>query len=346
MTQNYLRALSSFGYSVHLISRQFSLSNSDVGKFKLEKVLAIPGLLVRASKSFICKRPDYFIAFISSSTYGFLADYLIIGLARILRIRVILYLHTVGFDQLRRKNRFFSSLVTKCFKSAERAVVLSSAMVADIEAIIPKSRISIIPNMTNFSLGVSELKKPHQSVHQVLYLSNLIPSKGVLDFLEMARLIASQRSDCIFIIAGSSVDLEFDKKVQSKIKSLKDECEIIVVGSVNESQKLKLYRESTLLVFPSYYPKEAQPMVVIEAFSLGLPVVAYDHGGISDLIGDRRCVANVGDIHSLAFKVNSLLDSKETMSSVKAGVRERFEAKYSVSSYASNWANFFEALGN
>jgi glycosyltransferase involved in cell wall biosynthesis len=346
MTQNFIRTLSSIGHSVSLIPRKFSLSNSDVGKFKFRKMISLVGLLARASRSLVFNRPSYFVAFLSSSTFGFLADYLVVSLARVLRIRVILYLHTVGFSQLSRTNRFFSYLVSSVFRTSDRAVVLCPSMVLDIEALIPKSRVSIIPNTTNFSPGVREQSKARKGKHQVLFLSNLIPSKGVLDFIEMAGHIAAKRSDCIFTIAGDTVDLEFDKKVQEKIGSLLGTCEIVTVGSVNELQKLKLYQESDVLVFPSYYPKEAQPMVVIEAFSMGLPVVAYEHGGLSDLIGDQKYVVKVRDTKSLASVVSSVLNSNEESSSIRGAVSARFESEYSTQSYTARWAEFLEVLGN
>lgn len=66
----------------------------------------------------------------------------------------------------------------------------------------------------------------------------------------------------------------------------------------------------TVAVVASVDP-EAGPLSMLEAMSIGLPVVATDHGGPPELLGDAGLLVPPGDPTSLATAIARLIDDEE-----------------------------------
>jgi len=80
---------------------------------------------------------------------------------------------------------------------------------------------------------------------------------------------------------------------------------------VPEDRVVAEYRRHDLLVFPSTY--EGFGLVVLEAMSQGLPVIATPVGCVPDLIrdGDNGLVVPARDANALARAVRRLMDAPE-----------------------------------
>lgn len=65
-------------------------------------------------------------------------------------------------------------------------------------------------------------------------------------------------------------------------------------GWTDGERKRRGYEEGGIVLFPSRYKNETSPMVIIEALSQGVPVVAYDVGGVAEMLtqdGKRAGIA-------------------------------------------------------
>ena len=56
------------------------------------------------------------------------------------------------------------------------------------------------------------------------------------------------------------------------------------MGRKYGEEKERLFRESDIFVFPTYYDIECFPLVLLEAMQYGLPCVNTDEGGIRDIV--------------------------------------------------------------
>lgn len=73
---------------------------------------------------------------------------------------------------------------------------------------------------------------------------------------------------------------------------------------------LTIMRRWTVAVSASTDP-EAGPLVALEAMSLGLPVVATDHGGVTEVLGEAGVLVNPRDPAALARAIDALLADPE-----------------------------------
>ena len=76
-------------------------------------------------------------------------------------------------------------------------------------------------------------------------------------------------------------------------------------------------RTWTVAVVASTEP-EAGPLVALEAMSIGVPVVATDHGGVREVLGDAGLLVTPGDPGALANAIDQLLDDADLYARCRA----------------------------
>lgn len=57
-------------------------------------------------------------------------------------------------------------------------------------------------------------------------------------------------------------------------------------GKKYGEEKERIFSESDIFVFPTYYGNQSFPLVLLEAMQHGLPCVNTDEGGIMDIVID------------------------------------------------------------
>jgi len=76
-------------------------------------------------------------------------------------------------------------------------------------------------------------------------------------------------------------------------------------------------RDWSVAVSASIDP-EAGPLTALEAMSVGVPFVATDHGGVTELLGDAGLLVPPGDVDALADAISRLLDDPELRARCRA----------------------------
>jgi glycosyltransferase involved in cell wall biosynthesis len=101
------------------------------------------------------------------------------------------------------------------------------------------------------------------------------------------------------------------------------------LGRQSPEQVLALMGRAKLLVVPSVC-YENFPMVVAEAYAVGLPVVASDLGSLADLVSHGRTgrLFRAGNPASLLAEVEYLHEHPAELASLRQTARAEFEQKY------------------
>ena len=106
-----------------------------------------------------------------------------------------------------------------------------------------------------------------------IYLGNIQEEKGMDDLLKLTNLLSD---DYVIDLYGNIRENKYDyiRKLQDPIVSYR--------GIINPSEAQKIISEYDVLILPSY--REGYPGVIVEAFSVGVPVVATNLKGISEIV--------------------------------------------------------------
>lgn len=103
----------------------------------------------------------------------------------------------------------------------------------------------------------------------LLYLGRLVPEKGCHLLIEAFRGLASDLK--LLVVGGASHSAEYLDRLQTLAH---DDPQIVFTGPLYGEEKDEAYSNTRGLVFPSML--EGMPLVLLEAISLGCPVLCSD----------------------------------------------------------------------
>lgn len=138
------------------------------------------------------------------------------------------------------------------------------------QSIIPK-RIFVKPNFVQEE-GIRPVQKRK---NQFIYVGRLDTLKGIRVLLEAWKEI----DDLELLLCGTGPEEGWVKQF------LKEHGmnQVQLLGSIKHEQVLKLLAESQALIMPTQW-YEGQPMVILESYSVGTPVIGSRLGNVKDMI--------------------------------------------------------------
>ena len=157
----------------------------------------------------------------------------------------------------------------------------------------------------------------------ILFAGQIIRGKGV-DLLLQALKNVQVPFECI--IAGDGSHRAFCERL---CRRLGLEAKVRFTGYLSPAELERLYLEASLFAFSSIWP-EPFGMAGPEAMRFGLPVVGFDTGGVREWLidGENGFVAQWGNVHEFAQRMNDLLSNKELARRLGLNGRARVNREY------------------
>jgi len=171
-------------------------------------------------------------------------------------------------------------------------------------------------------------KKEFSKPFKVLFCANMVREKGPYELLESVTLISNRFSDIQFIFVGKGKDLG---NLRSMAKRLGIEGKVMFTGYVSKSRKIKIFKESHVFAFPTYYG-EGFPTVVLEAMAAGLPVISTPNAGLVSAIQSGKdgflLKTMPSDPKEIAEKIIQLIENPELMKKMSENNLKRAKEEY------------------
>jgi glycosyltransferase involved in cell wall biosynthesis len=135
-------------------------------------------------------------------------------------------------------------------------------------------------------------------------------------------------------------------EAERKIRESKLQERICFAGVVWGERKWQLLADADAFVYPTYYPLEAHPLVVVEALEAGLPVVTTRWAAIPEIIEDgvNGLLASPRDVEDLAEKVLRIIRDPAMRARMSGANRRRFQDFYTHEHYGNRMIDVFETL--
>jgi glycosyltransferase involved in cell wall biosynthesis len=211
--------------------------------------------------------------------------------------------------------RFFISKMLRVFSA--RVMVQSNAVAKHLFLD------GVFPNLVKIPAGVSlngdfqngsredQIFKDIPSERPLIGLVGLVePTKGIDRFLKMAVEVLEKIPQALFLVVGKYDSKSFYyRRLLTLRRKLGLDHRLIFTGPIYRIQEL--LRRLDILVVTSI--NESLSLVSLEASANGIPVVAFDVGGISEVVhhGVTGCLIPSGDIQSMALTVTSLVQNEK-----------------------------------
>ena len=206
-----------------------------------------------------------------------------------------------GGDVTSLNKGIFKRMKIRCLKRAKKVTVVSDHLRKRVIELVPE----IEPDVISMGVDISKFGKQHfvpdyfgqGNKKVVLFVGRLAEKKGVTYLLEAMKSI-----DALLVIVGDG-PLRADLEAQAI--AIKDK--VVFLGAKTHEELKTLYASADIFVAPSVTAKdgdqEGLPTAIMEAIASGLPIVASDIGGISNIViqgvngilGKEKCVEQLAD---------------------------------------------------
>lgn len=140
-----------------------------------------------------------------------------------------------------------------------------------------------------------------------LYVGRLLYAKGLIQFINAAKFLKKTNQDIKILVVGAPANNANQGITKDKINLLTEDSDIDYLGVTDDIRSV--LENIDLIVLPSFYG-EGVPRSLLEAASMGIPIITTDHPGCRDAVDDNEtgylCIPKNED--SLISKMNNFLN--------------------------------------
>ena len=236
---------------------------------------------------------------VAQSFFGFLRDCIFINLAYIYGYKIIAHLKGGNFDNFfKSQNNFIKNLIKNTYRKVNKIIVLGISLKKMFyfdERL--KDKILIVNNGLPFEIIKKDNQFEINKTIEIIYLSNLIISKGYFDLLKALKILKEQKINFKARFYGEFMNSP-DDNPKISISSLRKnffkfisdnnlEDNVYYCGVVNGENKIKVLKNSDIFVLPTNYINEGQPVSIIEAMATKNVIITTKFRSIIDIIDEH-----------------------------------------------------------
>lgn len=198
---------------------------------------------------------------------------------------------------------------------------------------LSKNNITTIYNTIETTNNDYEIDKQlitlkNSNMFTVAHISRLVDYKGIYDYLEIAKQISKYETNIRFVIIGSGPE---EENIKSYIKNNNLQDNIFLLG--NKSNVINQLKYINLVLLCSYI--EGLPLVPLESFSQGVPVIGTDIGGTNEEVidGENGYLVNKKDVSCFVEKIMFIYENKSIYDEMKKKSLEIYNEKFNAKQY-------------
>lgn len=251
-------------------------------------------------------------------------------------------LHSTGWpDSVGRLNRMLTPIT-----DAFIAVADSHGEFLTKSLRVQRARVAVIPNgvdtqrfapladaaLIRRELGLGEM------IPVVGIVAALRPEKNHELFLDMAARVVRKLPACRFLVVGDGPQRA---RLEARSGQLALREHVLFVGSRNDVPRLL----AAMDVFALSSHVEANPVSILEAMSVGRPIVATNVGSIHEVVAEGRTghLVTPGDAYQFADRIVRLLSSASTREAMGAVAREVVIHRWSLDAMVDGYERLIES---
>jgi len=208
-------------------------------------------------------------------------------------------------------------------RRASAAITLVSPTLEKNMKFLAKDKVYVISN------GIDIPEKPplrnNRDMLHLLCLGRIEKEKGMHHAVK--AMVELNDANIKLDIVGTGPYLN---ELKVLIAKLELEENVLCHGRVDDDELSKLFKAADIYLMPTTR-QEGLPLTILEAMANGLPVIASDIGGISQVIKDEGdgLLIRPGDVSELINAIRILKNDEEMRNNFSNAARKKIEDKYS-----------------
>lgn len=200
----------------------------------------------------------------------------------------------------------------------------------------------VVPNGIDVERFTME-RKPRESGFHIGLVGRVVPIKDIKTFIATAKIVLDEIPEAEFHCIGpTDEDFAYFEDCKLLVQSMKIEDRFHFTGRQNV---LEYYAFLDVVMLTSV--REAQPLVILEAYCAGVPFVATRVGNIPELLDyDDRFLAPSKDAAKLADGVIYLHDHPKEVDEMRIRNRRKVLNLYNKEELHQKFRDIYQDLGN
>lgn len=294
----------------HYINLTLAKNLQDIGKGGWQKLRNFLKLLLRIRKEVKQLKPD--LVYVTPNACGgaFYKDFVVVQMLKGMGCKVIAHYHNKGVAT--RQDRPLDNFLYRRFFKNLKVILLAEALYKDVQKYVKREDVFICPNGIPETLGTEPSAERHNEVPHLLFLSNLIVSKGVWVLLDALKLLKDRGYSFVCDFVGGETKEISVSDFEREVKKRGLNQTVMYQGKKYGKEKERYFEMADIFVFPTFYHNETFGLVNLEAMEHKLPIVTTDEGGISDVVkdGENGLICERQNPEALATALSRLMDDK------------------------------------
>jgi glycosyltransferase involved in cell wall biosynthesis len=174
----------------------------------------------------------------------------------------------------------------------------------DVSEYFPRTRNSTEALQLRNSLGI-----PEQNF-VAMFVGRLQLDKGLVEFVEAARMLSKRRQDITFVMVGAPDPGNKRSVSEHTLSRWKSEGDVVFTGRSEDVPNLMAMANT--VAAPTFY-REGLPRTLIEASATALPLIGTDMPGVVEIVEDgvNGTIIPTRDAVALANAIEDLANSPE-----------------------------------
>lgn len=248
-----------------------------------------------------------------SGGWGLAYDLILTVAARLRGFEIVFHHHS--FAYLDRRSPLMATIIALAGHH-QHHIVLCSAMARKLsERYANCGAVTVVSNAIH--LPAASPSPRAGPLRTIGFLANLTRDKGIDTFIDLAALLRARGLATKAVIAGPAAEAGITDLLQNAQERLGG---IEWLGPVHGKARESFFAQIDLLVLPSRYANEAQPLVIIEAQDRAIPVAASQRGSIATMLLDDpglRLDPLASNLSSLVETIIALSSDSEAMADLR-----------------------------
>lgn len=179
---------------------------------------------------------------------------------------------------------------------------------------------------------------------RMVFLSNLLESKGILDLLEALVLLKQRGYGVVCDVVGAETAQINKARLQEEIGKRQLENMVSYQGALYGEAKAQELERAHLFVHPT--KDDCFPLVLLEAMAHGLPCISTNEGAIRDIIDDGKTglIAEKHNPQDLADKIALLLNDETLKKQMGEAARKKYQQEYTLQRFEQRFVECMNSI--
>ena len=323
------------GHNCILVNTSIRYYNKDRMRISFKVLMKYLKIYSLIFSQLLSSKVDIVYFSLSKKTLGFIRNIPYILFSIFFRKKVVGHIHGGDFPIV--NHALFRSLINYF----DTIIVLSTELKHQLEALLKCNIVLLKNGIPDQKLQKLDKKK----LQRILYIGNLVPSKGLFRLLDVFISLAEKYRFIELWIIGEWHDESTKNLFYNGIKKNRLEDRFKDVGYIPHEKIQKYYKTCDLLLHPSKY--DGQPITIIEALSFGMPVISTNVGGIPLLVKDGYngfIIDDANDIQAYIEKIELLIRNQQQYAEMAKNALKYFEDHLTLGHYSNNLSEVFEDM--